>query len=159
MSKIFNHLLNILFIFIIFLLIVYFILRATNKIEIYNVETGSMENKIHPGDYILLLKKDKYYVGDIITFKVKKYFVTHRIIKIEDDKIITKGDANNEEDDAIHKNQIEGKVIYYGGILNFIIKFKFVIVVFLIGLYLLSSYFGEDKTRKQKNEKSNLDEG
>ncbi len=150
MAKIFNILFNALLIIIIIALVVYFALRITGRITIYSVETGSMENKIHPGDYILLFKQNKYHVGDIVTFKVKDYFVTHRIVKIDGDKIITKGDANNEEDEEISIKQVEGKVIYYGGMLNFVINFKFVIVVFLIGLYLLSCYFGEDKYKKKK---------
>ena len=150
MAKIFNILFNALLIIIIIALVVYFALRITGRITIYSVETGSMENKIHPGDYILLFKQNKYHVGDIVTFKVKDYFVTHRIVKIEGNKITTKGDANNEEDEEISINQVEGKVIYYGGMLNFVINFKFVIVVFLIGLYLLSCYFGEDGDKKKK---------
>ena len=146
MSKVFKITFNILLVLIIVLLVIYFALRVTDKVRIYNVETGSMENKIHPGDYILLLKKSKYYVGDIVTFKVKNYFITHRIVKIENNKVVTKGDANNEEDEEINLDQIEGKVIYYGGILNFVIKFKFVLAAFLVGLYLLSCYFEDDKS-------------
>lgn len=148
MNKFFSNLFNILFTIVIFLLVAYFALRTMGKIEIYNVETGSMENKIHPNDYILLVKKNDYHVGDIVTFRVKEYFVTHRIIRINGDQVTTKGDANNEEDDEIYLNQIVGKVVYYGGILNFIINFKFAIVAFLIGLYLLSCYFGENNTTK-----------
>ena len=150
MGKIVNILFNTLLVIIIIALALYFALRITGRITIYSVETGSMENKIHPGDYILLFKQEKYHVGDIVTFKVKDYFVTHRIIKIEDDKITTKGDANNEEDDEINISQVEGRVIYYGGMLNFVINYKFIIVVFLIGLYLLSCYFGKDEDKNKK---------
>ena len=153
MGKIFNILFNTLLVVIIIALVAYFALRISGKITIYSVETGSMENKIHPGDYILLFKQKKYNVGDIVTFKIKDYFVTHRIVKIEGDRITTKGDANNEEDEEISSNQVEGKVIYYGGMLNFVINFKFVIVIFLIGLYLLSCYFGENEDKKKKNTK------
>ena len=143
MGRIFKIVFNTILILLIILLSGYCILRFTNKVKIYNVETGSMEDKIHTGDYILLVKKSDYYVGDIVTYNVKGYFVTHRIVKIEDDVIITKGDANNTEDEGISKDQIEGKVVYCGGILNFIINYKFVIAAFLVGLYLLSCYFGD----------------
>lgn len=145
MSKIIKIVFNVLLVLIIILLVAYLVLRVTNKIRIYKVETGSMEDKIHTGDYILLFKKNKYYVGDVVTYKVDNYFVTHRIIKMDDDKITTKGDANNKEDEEITDSQIEGKVVYCGGFLNYIIKFKFAIVAFLIGLYLLSCYFEKDK--------------
>lgn len=144
MGRVFKIVFNTILILLIILLSGYCILRFTNKVKIYNVETGSMEGKIHTGDYILLVKKSDYYVGDIVTYNVKGYFVTHRIVKIEDDVIITKGDANNTEDEGISKDQIEGKVVYCGGILNFIINYKFVIAAFLVGLYLLSCYFGDE---------------
>lgn len=141
MSKVFRIIVNSLLIFAIIILAGYFVLRVTNVIKIYKVETGSMEYKIHAGDYILLCKSNKYNIDDVVTYKEKNYFITHRIIKIENDKITTKGDANNMEDAEISKNQIEGKVIYCGGILNIIINFKFAIIAFLISLYLLSCYF------------------
>lgn len=145
MSKIIKVIFNILLILIIVLLIAYLVLRVSDKIRIYKVETGSMEDQIHTGDYILLYKKNKYFIGDVVTYRVDNYFVTHRIIKIDNDKVTTKGDANNQEDDEISINQIEGKVVYCGGLLNFIIDFKFAIVAFLIGLYLLSWYFEKEK--------------
>ena len=154
MGKILKILFNCLLVLIILVLISYFSLRMMNKIRIYNVETGSMEDKIHPGDYILLLKRDNYQVGDVITFKINDYFITHRIIKIENGKLTTKGDANNMEDAEITFDQIEGKAIYWGGALNFIIKYKFVLAAFILGLYLLSCYFGDGEDKIVFNENS-----
>ena len=157
MGKIFKILFNCLLVLTIIVLTGYLILRVTNKIKIYNVETGSMEDKIHAGDYILLYKKDNYKVGDVVTYRVRDYFITHRIMKIENDKVTTKGDANNTEDAQINFNQIEGKAIYWGGILNFIINFKFAIIALLVGLYLLSCYFGDDKVKVKDKEEQVLD--
>ena len=151
MSKIFKILFNSILILLIVILGVYLVLRFANKIKVYNVETGSMEDKIHTGDYILLLRKSDYQIGDIVTYNTKGYFVTHRIVKMEDGKVITKGDANNVEDEGISEEQIEGKVIYCGGILNFVINYKFVIIAFLIGLYLLSCYFGDEDHQERNN--------
>ncbi len=145
MGKLFKWVVNILLILIIAVLVIYLVLRVSNKVKIYNVETGSMENIIHSGDYILLYKDNDYHVNDIVTYQTDNYTVTHRIIKMENGKVTTMGDANNIVDDEVDYNQIEGKVIYSGGILNIIIKFKFAIVAFLIGLYLLSCYFEKDK--------------
>jgi signal peptidase len=145
MSKVFKIIVDVILVLMIIILASYFILRITNKIRIYSVETGSMEDKIHKGDYILLYRKNNYHVGDVITYKVDNYFITHRIVKMDGNKITTKGDANNSEDEEININQVEGKVIYTGGILNIIINFKFVIVAFMIGLYLLSCYFEKEK--------------
>ena len=145
MGKIIKICFNTLLFLIIILLIAYIVLKMADIVQIYKVETGSMEDKIHAGDYILLVKKNDYYVDDIVTYTIDNYFVTHRIVKIENDKIITKGDANNLEDEEITRQQIIGKVVYYGKALNYIINYKFIIAAFLIGLYLLSCYFEKDK--------------
>ena len=157
MSRVVKILFDSLSIIIIVLLGIYFALRFTNKIHIYNVETGSMEGEIHSGDYVLLFKKDKYYVGDIVTYRVNDYFVTHGIVRIDGDKMVTKGDANNMEDTEANLNQIEGKAIYGGGVLNIVINYKYVIAAIMIGLYLLTCYFGDDKEKEEKNKKDNKD--
>ena len=153
MGKILKVISDGILILTIIVLSLYFVLRIANVIRIYNVETGSMEDKIHADDYILLFRKSNYYVGDVVTYKVNDYFITHRIIRIENDKITTKGDANNSEDSEITRDQIEGKAIYWGGILNFIIDYKFVFIAFLIGMYLLSCYFDDGKDSKKESKK------
>ena len=151
MGKIFKIIVNSILVLVIILLVAYFALRAMDKIRIYNVATGSMEDKIHSGDYIFLIRKDNYQIGDVVTFTVNDYFITHRIISMKDDKITTKGDANNLKDNEITKDQIVGKAVYWGGVLNYIINYKFVIAAALVGLYLLSCYFGDGKEESQVN--------
>ena len=81
MSKIFKIFFDIVFIILILILCVYFALRLFGIAEIYEVKTGSMEDGIHAGDYILILKKNNYKVGDVVTYTKDDYYVTHRIIK------------------------------------------------------------------------------
>ena len=122
--------------------------------------TGSMEDNIHAGDYILILKKDNYRVGDIVTFSKEGYYITHRIIKMEGNKVTTKGDANNVEDATINESSIIGKVILIGGILNIVINYKFAIVGILLSIYLLTCYFdkGSENRDKKATEIKNADE-
>lgn len=151
MIKVLKNIINVIFIAVIVILIIYFILRVTNKVEIYSVKTGSMEDKIHVGDYILIYRKDNYEVGNVVTFIRNDGFITHRIISMEGNMVITKGDANNTIDEAIPKDNILGKVIMIGGILNVVIKYKYALVGFLLSLYLISCYIGNDKEEKTKN--------
>ena len=153
MLKILEKIGNILMIVIILLLLVYFGLRIANKVEIYNVKTGSMEDKIHAGDYILIFKKESYAIGDVITFRTENGYVTHRITKIEGDYVTTKGDANNTEDETISSSSIVGKVILSGGILNIIINYKYALAGIVLSLYLFSCYF-----ESRKKEKSSIAE-
>ena len=149
MSKIFKIAFDIIFIFFIIILCLYFILRILGIVKIYEVKTGSMEDEIHVGDYILIIKKNNYKVGDIVTYTKEDYYVTHRIVEKNGNKVITKGDANNVADEEISVSNIVGKVIYHGGILNFFIEFKYIIAGGLLCLYLLSIFF-EKKNNKQE---------
>ena len=157
MIKIFKFIANLLLMVVIAALSAYFLLRVTNKIEIYNVKTGSMEAKIHVGDYILIYKKSDYNVGDVVTYTSNNGFITHRIIKKDGDKVVTKGDANNTEDETISAKIIVGKVVMSGGILNIVIKYKYVLSGIVLSLYLFSCYFESSKDDKLKNNNDDSD--
>ena len=148
MRRVFKISLDIILITAIAILTTFIIFRLVGFSEIYKVKTGSMEDGIHTGDYILVLKKSDYKIGDIVTYEKEGYHITHRIIKKNNNKIITKGDANNTPDDEIKADRIIGKVIYNGGILNFIIDYKYVIAGVFLSLYLISYYF--DTRKKEK---------
>ena len=142
-SKILKGFTDIIIVLLIIFLGIYFILRIMGIAEIYLVKTGSMEDGIHVGDYILIYRKDEYKIGDIVTYEKGGYHVTHRIIKKNGNKIVTKGDANNIEDDEINVDSIVGKVIYSGGYLNFVIDYKYALASALLALYLFSCYFSK----------------
>lgn len=148
MVKIIKKIINIVLIILIAFLSLYVLLRITNKVEIYKVETGSMEDKIFTGDYILILKQSDYEVNDIVTYKSNGFHITHRIIKENGNKVITKGDANNIEDKEISKNEVIGKVIISGGILNFVINYKYILVSIILIIYLVTVFY---EKKKKKN--------
>ncbi len=152
MNKIIKIISNTLLSITIIILLLILILKLTNVIGIYKVMTGSMETGIHPGDSLLVKKQKEYKNGDIVTFKIEDTYVTHRIIKIDNDKVITKGDANNVEDEEINKDSIVGKVIYKGKLLNFIVDYKVIIVGVIILLYLISNIFSKEEKNIKKEE-------
>lgn len=81
--------------------------------SILRIVSGSMESEYHVGDYIIIKKQDNYKVNDVVTYiDDNDNFVTHRIIKIEDTEVTTKGDANNIEDETFDIVNIQGKVVY-----------------------------------------------
>ncbi len=149
MARVLNKTINIIFIFVLIVLGGYFLLRLTGFVNLYRVESGSMEDDIHIYDYILSIKQNSYSVGDAITYNYNGIYVTHRITKINGDLLITKGDANNLEDEEININQVTGKVLLSGGLLNYVIDYKFVIVAFMLGLYLFSWYLDTIEKKEQ----------
>lgn len=114
------------------------------------VVSGSMEPTIHVGDIIVINTNDKNYkVGDIVTFYDREgSFVTHRIIAIVEQQIVTQGDHNNTEDDAIFMDDIVGKYKFKiggGGIFLATLKSPLtMIMIFIIGV-LICVYVSTDK--------------
>lgn len=109
------------------------------------IMTGSMEPTLHINDFVIVKKDKNIKVGDIITYKDKdvKEEVMHRVVEIKDNKIITKGDANNIEDKPINKNQVTGKYVkkvkYLGKIIVFMsnpLIFSIIITFFIIMLFI-----------------------
>lgn len=102
------------------------------------VATGSMSNTIEVNDLIFVKIKKDVKEGDIITYKNRdNEIITHRIIQMNGNKLITKGDANNTQDDPIGKESVIGKVT---GILSpkVILEFIAVCLIIIIGIALLN---------------------
>ena len=78
----------------------------------FEVKTGSMSGTIEIGDIIIVKLTNDVKQNDIVTFEQEDILVTHRIIEKQGEEIITKGDANNTEDDPIKLDDIIGKVVY-----------------------------------------------
>ena len=155
-----KYLKNIIFYFLvfIFLLIALFSIMGNKGIGEYksfNILTGSMSPNINPGSLIITKKVDTNEIkaNDVITFKGSntKSVTTHRVVEVIKDKdgkvkFQTKGDANKVLDPMlIGQDLVVGKVIcsmpHLGSIINFIIKFKVIIMALAICLLVLSSIF------------------
>ena len=130
--------------------------------RMYKVMTGSMEPSIHVSDTILIKENDSYKKGDIVTYKDGNEYVTHRIVSVNEDNIITKGDANNTEDSPIKEKDIIGKVIFKMTMLGFLVyllnKPIIWILVFIIGILIIfvipdkegNENSGRGKKKKEK---------
>ena len=126
MYKIFEKIAHIILNFIIVIVFLMVLIVGYNYIQlqilnkdytnffgytVFEVSTGSMAKTLEIYDVILVEITKDVKENDIITFKQDGELVTHRIMRINGDKLITKGDANNTEDEEITKDVIIGKVI------------------------------------------------
>lgn len=121
------------------------------KYYIFQIATGSMEHELVPGDYIVVEKTNDYKVGDIVTYLEDGYYITHRINKIDENSITTKGDANTTLDNPISKDKIIGKYLFKEKILPFLTKYKVIVIAILLALVILESAFKEDNKTDDKN--------
>lgn len=79
--------------------------------SIFQIETGSMEDTLKIEDIIIVkLGNENIKENDIITFRLDKNLVTHRLVRIENDQYFAKGDNNPTEDKPVKKQDILGKV-------------------------------------------------
>ena len=135
--------------FILCLILIFFILlnifSMNNKslfgFRIYRVISGSMQPALQIGDVIIVKKSNNYSERDIITYSNGLTTITHRIIAINNDEVITKGDANEVDDKPINKKQIVGK--FFFRISNFSL-FSIILsknVIYLIMIFLLVLIF------------------
>ena len=111
----------------------------------FEVSTGSMTESIK--EKVIIVKLDSSYeVNDVVTYKSNNSYITHRIVSIDDNQIITKGDANIINDNPISKERIIGEVVLvlrgFGNFISIltdkvtiILSFIFIIIIFYI-IYL-----------------------
>lgn len=131
--------------------------------SLFEVVTGSMEPTIKVGDLIIVKRDDNYKKDDIITYRLDDDFITHRITRIDNDFIYTRGDANNSEDNKIVLNQIIGRevlIIKNGGVWRKILLTPKVFISFIVLLILFSlcfSYIPNNKRKKLKSINNSFD--
>ncbi|MGG1660498.1 signal peptidase I [Brevibacillus sp. NRS-1366] len=116
--------------------------------EIMVVLSGSMAPTFNTGSIVAVkpMKFEEVKKGDIVTFKNEDNLtVTHRVMEINNGKLITKGDANNGNDSIpVTADRLIGQVQYSVPFIGYLIDFiqsKVGMLVFLgiPGIYLIVS--------------------
>lgn len=144
---------------------------AANNSTIYSIShymnevvlTGSMQPTIKPGDYITVIKKnrDSYKVGDIVTYvrttdSGDKEKVTHQIISIDGDQVVTQGtsSSNTNADEPITKDDIIGKHVLTIPKLGWVMKFlsSTTGIILIVGLILAVIFWEITEPKNDKNE-------
>ena len=136
--------------------------------QMYFIRTGSMEPYLEPGDVIISKKYDGRELvsgenGDVVTYRGsignRAELITHRVIEVDGDEIITQGDANNIADSPITKNEIEAVMVYKTVVIDKIYKvisttWGFWLLIFMpIAMLIISEIVSLAKElKKEKDE-------
>lgn len=77
------------------------------------VSSWSMEPTLHVGDIVVVAGSENYSVGEIVVYESPSGLIVHRVVKVNTNSFITKGDANPYPD-SINPTltMIKGKVIF-----------------------------------------------
>ena len=100
--------------------------------QMYFIRTGSMSPYLEPGDVIISKRYDGGELkmgrddGDVVTYwgevRGKTDLITHRVIDVYEDTVITQGDDNNVKDSPITKDEIEAVMVHKTVIIDKIYK-------------------------------------
>lgn len=124
----------------------------------FEVASGSMTGTIDIGDVIIVKINDDFKEDDIITYRVSDDFITHRVLKKEDNYVVTKGDSNNNVDNPVKYDMVVGrvvKIIRNVGVWQKVIMTPKVFISILITFMLFSIYFskrGRDVNGQKKKQ-------
>ena len=171
MTKIISCILNILLTIVTIIIIIgmYYIYQL--KIEkndyanlfgytFFEVATGSMSPTMEIGDVVIVKITKQVEENDIIVYIDGENIITHRLIEINDNELIAKGDANNSEDKPIQQDMVLGeviKVIPKIGIWRKIFTSSEVVGLILVLIVLFSAVFmvssSDSKEKEEKGEK------
>lgn len=123
------------------------------------VMTGSMEPTIEKNEFILIKECQTYHTNDVATYlDVYGNLITHRILQIDEQNFITKGDSNEISDESTNIHNIQGKVIFHSKILGifYLYYLKGIVCIYiaiLVALYLKEEFRKEKNNEKEKEEK------
>lgn len=102
------------------------------------VATGSMSGTIEVNDIIFVKLTKDVEKNDIISYRNKSgEIITHRLIDKSGNRLITKGDANNAQDEPITRSVVLGKVVNTLSP-KVILEFIAVCLIVFIGLALIN---------------------
>lgn len=121
------------------------------------VVSGSMEPVLKVGSILYYQQVDieEFDEGDILVYQSKDHTISHRIVDINEDGFITKGDKNNAVDsEIVNSNQIIGKgtnwsIPFIGYYADYIYSHKYLLFASLaiIIVDLCNDYYIERKKK------------
>ena len=126
----------------------------------YVVLSGSMEPTIETGSLCFIQKHVSYKSikeKDIIAFRLKDgTLVTHRVIKVDKDGVVTKGDHNKDIDGGmVTSDTFVGKNIFWIPKIGYVVVAfqsttgKIILLACVILLFVAGFLFGDDKEKKK----------
>ena len=126
------------------------------------VLSGSMEPELSMGDLIIVCESETYKENDVVVFQDRGILVVHRIIAVDGDTFVTRGDANNVADEPINISAIKGKVLFWipfvGNIVSLIKTPIGTICIIAVAILLIEIPLRNEKKKGDKEKQKIIDE-
>ena len=157
--KALNTIINVITTLIIVLGVLFLALCAIG-IRPYVVLSGSMQPKIPTGSLCFINEHVKYTnidVNDVIAFRMQDgTLVTHRVVDKNEEGLVTKGDANSDNDAITTKaSNYVGKNIFSIPLLGYVVKAiqttkgKIILGTVVVILFVAGVLLGESSKKKE----------
>lgn len=173
-SKIIYKCFSILIYLMIFIILIYLFISEITSVKLSGYEafvivSKSMEPQINIGDIVIIkyLPEEVIKVGDIITFEKNNEYITHRIVKIENNGnkklYTTKGDNNKVNDiEKIEYSQIKGikvgKIPFIGKLILKVANQKNILIILIIVILLYRRAKKIDEKKKGRRKKKKIED-
>lgn len=100
------------------------------------IRGDSMEPMLHRYDVVVTMKVpfSELDVSDVIVFERKGEYITHEIIAVKENSVITKGLSNGLADDPVSLEEYYAKMIFhipYLGVLSLIYESPILMMIFI----------------------------
>lgn len=122
------------------------------------VLSGSMEPEMSVGDLILIREDEAYEPGEVVVYQIGNMSVVHRIVSVNEEAVVTRGDANNGDDEPIPLESIKGEVFFTVPGVGYAVRAlkspAGIIVTVLAAVLLVElSFLSERKKKEEEQEK------
>lgn len=115
------------------------------------VLSGSMEPTLSVGDFVLIKAEDSYEVDDIVVYQSGSGLVIHRVLQTDGQTLVTRGDANNVNDDPVPVIYVKGRLIcaipYVGTLVRLIKSLPGTLVLIAAAVVLMERSFRKEKMK------------
>lgn len=125
LKKVTKIIINIIcvLLFIILVLVIYAKVKVTFTSDkananyfgyrIFEIASGSMEPTLKINDVVIIkVSKNNIKENDVIAYiDSNDAVITHRVLRVDGDNLVVKGDANNTTDSPITRSQVIGKMV------------------------------------------------
>ena len=122
------------------------------------VLSGSMEPTLSVGDFVIIKEAEEYAVGDVVVYQEGSGLVIHRIMETDGQTLITRGDANNVDDDPVPVIYVKGRMVcaipYVGTLVRIIKSLPGTLVLLALAIWMMERSFRKEKS--EKTEKMDL---
>ena len=106
------------------------------------IRGDSMEPMLHRYDVVVTMKVpfSELEVSDVIVFERKGEYITHEIIAVKENSVITKGLSNGLADDPVSSEEYHAKMVFhipYLGMLSLVYESAILLLTFIAVVAIL----------------------